>query len=846
MAKAKRSTSKTTNGLSYKTTLSAAVAAAVGASPAMAQEESGGIEEIIVTASKRGDMNLQDFAGSIQAFGAEQIRNQNLFSMEDYSKLTPSMAYFGNQPGAGRVFFRGISDAPDAFIVSSSAAVYIDEQPITQSKQADPRLVDIERVEALSGPQGTLYGSSSQSGTLRIVTNKPDPTGFDAFVDTSLKHMKQGDASYDISGMVNLPLIEDKFAVRLVGFSAREGGFIDNVLGQTPASEIEYNAGSVNDGIQYNVDALEENWNEYSINGGRIAAKWFINDGWSATLGANFQSMDSDAENTYDPTVGDLQIIAFSPDTRTDDWAQYSLTLEGDLGFANFTSATSYFTRDSFYSQDTTSYAAYFGSFCYYGTQAYNIYCFQPAGVYYIYNDPIGFLTNDQKNTSFAQEFRLSGGGDRFNWVGGVFYEERTEDWDFYTYSTNDGGYKNSQGFANWVDPAVWGVPAQPTDAWWFSADRTDWTSSAIFGEGTFDLTDNLSFTAGVRWFEVDQKKTYFVELPAGRRTPALPDLNGDGVDKHACLISDGPCVNDTDNPNDIGITSPDSKDSDTATKFSVQYRFSDDNNVYALFSEGFRPGGTNRNRGAPKLPAGYRPDFLTNIEFGARTTWVDGKLRANLTVFFQEWEDYQLEVVDPSNIGCAIDPTPPCGQPWQKGIFNAGDAESNGVELHLEGAPTDSFTVRANMTWLDATVKSENELVPEIKAGDRLPFAPEFKGSLYMQQNWETSFLNTQESFLQFTLTHVGSSLNQVTGDPYEALSVNAPQMTMKSYETLALKYGIVGEGWEANIFVSNLTDERGELYHDVTDFEPFWGRQRTSVIRPREVGVRFYKSWQ
>jgi outer membrane receptor protein involved in Fe transport len=147
MTKSRRADADPAFGISYKTTLSAAVAAAVGVSPALAQDDQGGIEEITVTASKRGEMNLQDFAGSIQAFGAEQIRNQNLFNMEDYSKFTPSMAYFGNQPGAGRVFFRGISDAPDAFIVSSSAAVYIDEQPITQSKQADPRLVDVERVE---------------------------------------------------------------------------------------------------------------------------------------------------------------------------------------------------------------------------------------------------------------------------------------------------------------------------------------------------------------------------------------------------------------------------------------------------------------------------------------------------------------------------------------------------------------------------------------------------------------------------------------------------------------------------------------------------------------------------
>ncbi len=830
-------------GISYKTTLSAAVAAAVGAGPALAQD---GIEEITVTASKRGEMNLQDFAGSIQAFGADQIRNQNLFSMEEYSKFTPSMQYFGNQPGSGRVFFRGIADAPDAFIAASSAAVYIDEQPITQSKQADPRLIDIERVEALSGPQGTLYGSSSQSGTLRIVTNKPDPTKFAAMVDATVKGMSEGDSSYDISGMVNIPLAEDKFAIRLVGFSAREGGFIDNVLGMTPASEVGFVSGP--NGDQYNTDAVQEDWNEYTISGGRASAKWFINDDWQATLAANFQNMDSDAENTYDPTVGDLQIIAFYPDSRTDDWQQYALTLEGDLGFANFTSATAYFTRDSFYAQDTTSYAAYFGAFCYYGTAAYNVYCFQPAGMYYVYNDPIGFLTNDQKNTSFTQEFRLSGSGDRFNWVAGVFYQEREEDWDFLTYTTNNGGYSQSQGMDNWIN--YWGVPAMPTDAWWFSGDRTKWEETAVYGEATFDVTENLSITGGVRWFDMTMDKQYFVENPLGRRTPALPDLNGDGLPKHACIVTDAPCLIDSDNPADTGVSFPDGKDDDTAIKLSVQYRFTDDINVYGLYSEGFRPGGVNRNRGAPKLPVVYLPDFLTNVEFGLRSAFADNRVQLNVTAFFQEWEDYQLEVVDPSNQPCSADNPPPCGQPWQKGITNAGNATSNGVEVHFEAIPTDGLSIRANATFLDAKVKNVSDLVDDIRDGARLPFAPEFKGSLYMQYNWETGFLGSEESFLQFQFSHVGDSYNQVQEipwDPWDPINWgnNAPQQKMEAYNTIGLKYGLVGADWEANLFINNATDERGQLYHDVTDFEPFWGRKRTSIIRPREFGVRFTKFW-
>jgi outer membrane receptor protein involved in Fe transport len=215
MSKQEKAAPAATTGINYTTTISAAVAAAVGgAVPVYAQDDVSGIEEITVTATKRGDVSIQDLAGSIQAFGTEQIRDQNLFNMEDYAKFTPSMVYFGNQAGSGQVYFRGIADAPDTFIAASSAAVYLDEQPVTQSSQVDVRLVDIERVEALSGPQGTLFGSSSQSGTLRIVTNKPDPTAFYANVDLSAKGMEGGDPSYDVSGVLNLPLVPARSSIR--------------------------------------------------------------------------------------------------------------------------------------------------------------------------------------------------------------------------------------------------------------------------------------------------------------------------------------------------------------------------------------------------------------------------------------------------------------------------------------------------------------------------------------------------------------------------------------------------------------------------------------------------------
>lgn len=834
------------NGISYNTTIAAAVATAVGGFvPAHAQDTHLGIDEITVTATKRGDMNIQDLAGSIQAFGTEDIRNQNLFSMEDYVKFTPSMSYFGNQSGAGKIFFRGIADAPDTFIASASAAVYLDEQPLTQSAQVDVRLIDIERVEALSGPQGTLFGSSSQSGTLRIVTNKPDPTAFESFADITLKTMQEGDPSYDISAMVNIPLIEDKFAIRLVGFSATEGGFIDNVLGNTPNYEALGKAPVT--GPQVNASVVEDDWNETSIDGARIGAKWFINDEWSATGMISHQSATSNAENTYDPTVGDLQLIAFSPDRRTDDWTAFSFSLEGAIGDLQFTSASAYFTRDSAYVQDTTAYAAYFGSFCYmhpvYQTATYNIYCFQPAGQYYWYADPIGFLVNDQKNTSISQEFRVSFSNERLDWVAGVFWEERDEEWDF---TTETEGYNESQGWDHWDN--LYNVSPPDSDVWWFSRDETTWETLAVFGEGTFHFNDAFSVTAGARWFEVDSKKIYHVELPGGRRTPSGQMLDGSAADDHGCLYAAAPCNGyavDSDNPADDGFNRINSKDKDTAIKVSAQWSFSEDKMAYALYSEGFRPGGVNRNRGAPKLPAGYNADFLKNYEFGLKSQWADGRLQVNAVAFFQDWEDYQIEVVDPSNKPCPeVGFVEPCGQPWQKGVTNVGNASSDGVELQIEVAPSAGLSLRMNATWLSSEVKDEVPGLDAVGPGSKLPFAPEFKGSFYSQYNWGTSLLGSDEAFVQFSFTHVGSSLNQV-----QALTLDdgpAPQLRMEGYQTTNLKFGLIGGDWEANLFINNLGDERGHLYHDVTDFEPYFGRSRTSVIRPREIGVRFFKRWE
>ena len=221
------------NSVAYAVSLALAGGYAPGA---LAQEQSVDLEAVIVTARKREETIL-DIPQEIQTISQQEMQRANLSSVGDFSRFVPSLSYNATVPGRGSIFFRGVADDSASFIADASAAVYLDEQPLTQSAlQPEIRLVDIERIEALPGPQGTLYGSSSQSGTLRYITNKPDPSGFYADVSVDGHSVDEGDEGYEFSGVLNLPVGENT-AIRLVGFSARDAGFIDNVLGESLGGE---------------------------------------------------------------------------------------------------------------------------------------------------------------------------------------------------------------------------------------------------------------------------------------------------------------------------------------------------------------------------------------------------------------------------------------------------------------------------------------------------------------------------------------------------------------------------------------------------------------------------------
>ena len=413
--------------------VSAAVAGSLAA-PVIAQQ---GIEEVIVSARKR-DENIQDIPQAVLSFSAADMAKKGIQSLEDVARFSPSMTVVGAGAGQMKIVFRGLADSPRPFIAESSAAIYLDEQPLTSGAQSpEIRPIDLARIESLAGPQGTLYGASSQSGTVRYIVNKPDAEAFEANIGGGLEQIDGGGMGWDSDVMVNLPLIKDKLAIRLVGFGAKDAGYIDNVLGSMPLRGATDNAALVEDDI-----------NEGTWKGGRISAKWWVNEDWSLTGIYNNTRSKQTGFNDYDATVGDLETVKFVPERWDDAWSNYQFTVEGDLGWATVTSSTSYFERDVAYVFDATKNIAYYHAVlgvygrgnCASDQPYYNIYDFATAcelngtGTDVDDADPISWFRQDQKDSRWTHETRFGGSTSKLDWTLGFFYQESKQHWEYGTW----------------------------------------------------------------------------------------------------------------------------------------------------------------------------------------------------------------------------------------------------------------------------------------------------------------------------------------------------------------------------------------------------------------------------
>ena len=287
----------------------------------------------------------------------------------------------------------------------------------------------------------------------------------------------------------------------------------------------------------------------------------------------------------------------------------------------------------------------------------------------------------------------------------------------------------------------------------------------------------------------------------------------------------------------------------DWVPKVSLTYNVDDERMVYALYSEGFRQGGANRNRVPENLsffPSVYEPDKLKNYEIGAKTRWMDGRLQINGTYFHGDWSDYQIEAVDPSFRTCV----PPenksvdkCSQPFQVMVANVGDAEQDGIELEIKAAPTDRLDLGFNFTWVNAETAEEffvSDPENAVPKGSQLPNVAEYKFATYAQYTWPVSFGFDSEMYVRGQYTWQDDSLSQLEDVTPEIHVSSRGQFVQPDYGIADLRAGLSTGDWAIEAFLTNITDERAVLYNDDLNYEPFWGKRRVTTNRPREYGIQ------
>jgi iron complex outermembrane receptor protein len=761
------------------------------------------LDEIVVTAQKR-TQNLQDVPISVQVLGSKQLEDLNIQGFEEYVHFMPTVSIYHDRPGISQVYMRGISSGGDGNHSASmpSVGVYLDEQPITTINHVlDMHLYDVARIEALSGPQGTFFGASSQSGTLRIITNKPQVGEFEAGVDLGVNQVESGGTGYTLEGFANIP-ISDNAAIRLVGWHKETAGYIDNIPGTT---EFPGTPEFTSD----NAAMVEDDFNTVTISGLRAALKLDLNDNWTMTPGIIYQEQESSGVWQHDPEdLGDLNIMRFSPDTYEDEWYQASLTVDGDIGGLNLVYAGTYLDRDAERHEDYIGYAQYLQNYYYYDSGGCYHHTTDSTYATYECTNSAQNISRDEYFKRSSHELRLQSSADgKFRWTAGLFYQRQEHNFDL---RWNVPGM-DPEGSDIWPIRPPSLVPGELV-VWQTDQNRVD-QDSAFFGEVEFDVTENLTLVGGLRIFEYEN---------------SLKGYNGHAT--RGCLV-DGellaPCSVNAPNIDDVN-----KGDGDTY-KLSVNYSLADDKMMYFTYSEGYRAGGVNRARAAGSQLDKYDADFVDNYELGWKTTFMDGRLRFNGAVYSMDWDDFQLSYNDYNVSILTI-------------IQNVGNAEVVGTEFDLAFAATDDLMLTFAGSYTDATLKEafwtdledkDDGAPPTAAAGGELPYVPDLK--MTATGRWEMNY-GSLPGYIQAAVSFTDDSWTELH---------DANRQVQNSYTILNLATGIRGETWTLDLFLDNATDERAEISRNHGNyFDPlgnlFYDTNLT-VNRPRSLGLRYGYRW-
>jgi len=824
--------------------------------------------EIVITATKREE-NLQNVPMSVQAIGTRRLDQLNISNFEDYTKQLPSVSYLTTQPGVTTVYMRGVSAAGGTNAEGNHSGplpqvgTYLDEQPVTTiGGTLDVHIYDIARIESLAGPQGTLYGASSEAGTIRIITNKPELGVTSGRVDGEINSVAHGGIGGKLEGMINLP-ITPRIAFRAVAFYERDAGFIDNVFGsRTYCGDTIYDddgfaIGCVHNGPTVTNAGLEEkNFNDQDLWGGRAALKVDLDDNWTATPTFMYQKLKTKGVFFFDPEIGDLKIDRFRKEKSRDRFWQAALTIQGKIANFDVTYAGAYMDRPTFGISDYADY-----------TDAYDQLYENVGGLYYYFalhdaagafvSNPQQFIIGTNHFKKMSQELRFASPADKpFRVIAGAFYQVQ-KNFIHQDYRIDD------------LAPEL-SVNGFPETLWLTQQKRKD-KDYALFGEASWDIVPTVTLTAGGRFYKYDNSLIGFFGF--GRDTAIDEDdtrpftaspPNGAFSSKTGviqCFTESGqrlfdvlgaggfsallpaavpgsPCTN-LAVFKDGKLKPVRAKDHGFTHRLNAQWKPQENLMFYATWSRGFRPGGINRRVDVPP----YDADFLTNYELGWKTTF--GPLRWNGAIFHEQWKAFQFAFLGANSF---------------TEIHNARDARIDGLE-------TDMSYVRGGLTLNAAAAYTHAETKGNIcnKAGDptpdctavidgledfivapsgtRLPITPKFKATATARYNWP-AFADVK-AHVQGGITYRGSApsslrtlIELVPAGSGNFQNPNEFQGRLHAATLVDLFAGLDWPKWNIEAFVTNLFDKR----IDISRQTACGSCTRAQVVpgRPRTIGIR------
>jgi outer membrane receptor protein involved in Fe transport len=877
-----------------KSKLSYAIAAILGgvsAGPAFAADNSAdSLGEIIVTAQRRSE-SIQNVPISMQAFTQRALSELNIQTFEDYIKYLPNVTSANNGPGQNEIFMRGLSAGAQPSQGSGSTAafpnvaIYLDNQSgQLPGRNLDVYAADLNRIEVLEGPQGTLFGSGAEAGMIRYITNEPRLNVTEGSIKAGYGVTAHGDPNSDLTAVLNLPLISDKMAIRGVFYSDHRGGYIDNVpatftrrntdvgmhYANFPATQNEDGSYSCPNGLPSNgwcVPPGAAKANNYAIAGRainpvvyqglRVEALYKFSEDWDLLLSQSYQNMSADGVFYQQPTGSDgetlkpLEVTLFNPSYDKDKFSSTAWTVNGKFGPIKAVYTGGYLIRKVEQVNDYTNYsrgvyADYYQ--CHGASEVNPSTCYSPAVIW----------RSVERNEHWQHEFRVSTPDEwRLRGIAGVYVQDNKlydqSDWRYKTVpactsNTDPGTPGNTDCFTpigqfpgtTVVDPGV-----RDANSSFFQDDVRETKQTAIFASFDYDIIPKvLTATIGARHFKFKNSLKGNVAISFYCFQGGLP---AGGCQQGYDLDSMG--LEDTE--------------SGTKTRANLTWHVTPDVMVYYTFSQGFRPGGFNQNGGALHaygpdgvaqyaVPRSYQSDKLANNEIGWKAEFLNHRLQWNGSVYRENWDNVQVAFFNPGLVGNVFYNT------------NGQNFLLKGLETSLVFRVLPGLTLQAAGSWNQSKQTNSPSLIvnnpdsvnfgqPLTKncdsAGENCadvvnPFgpigsptanSPPLQFSVRARYGWS---IGENEAFLQVGASHVGHSYTQAGSNPSiaEAGGITTGRLRFENpaYTVWDASFGISKDQWNVSIVAENLTNSNAAVF---TSTDQFIVAQ--TPLRPRTIGM-------